>query len=96
MHFAAPVFRFHGTAQEVTTGAASAASSAFGSQTFAIRVSCTVACRIIVGDGTPTALATSAYLPANVIEYIRVSPGQKIAAIQETGAGKLSVTELTH
>jgi hypothetical protein len=96
MHFQAPVFRLHGTAQEVTTGAASAASAAFASQTYAIRVSATAACRIIVGDGTPTAIATSTYLPANVIDYIRVSPGQKIAAIQEVGAGKLSVAELTH
>jgi hypothetical protein len=96
MHFQAPVFRHHGTAQEVTTGAASAASAAFAAQTYAIRVTATAACRIIVGDGTPTALATSAYLPPNVVEYIRVSPGQKVAAIQEVGAGKLSVTELTH
>lgn len=84
-----------GAAQEVTTGAASAASTAFGSQTYAIRIAATAACRFVVGDGTPTATATDAYLPANEVEVFTVTPGQKIAAIQETAAGKLSVVELT-
>jgi hypothetical protein len=83
-----------GAAQDVITGAASAASAAFGSQTRQIRVSATAACRILVGDGTPTAGATDAYLPANVVEYLDVTPGQRIAAIQEAVAGKLSVTEI--
>lgn len=85
-----------GAAQEVTTGAASAASAAFGSQTYAIRLAASAACRYVVGDGTPTAVATSAYLPADWVEVVTVSPGQKVAAIQESGAGKLSVTELTN
>jgi hypothetical protein len=83
-----------GLAQELTVGAASAASAVFGEQTRQIRVSATAACRIRVGDGTPIAAATDAYLPANVVEYIQVTPGQKIAAIQETSSGKLSVTEI--
>lgn len=85
-----------GAAQEVTTGAASAASTAFGAQTFAVLLSATAACRILVGDGTPTALATSTYLPANVFLTVTCNPGQRVAAIQESGAGKLSVTELTN
>lgn len=83
-----------GAAQEVTVGATSAASTAFGGQTYQIRISSTTACRYIIGDGTPTALATSAYLPPNVIEVLTCSPGQKIAVIQEAAGGKLSVVEL--
>jgi hypothetical protein len=83
-----------GAAQEVTTGVASAASGAFGSQTRQIRVAATAACRIRVDNGTPTATATDTYLPADTVEWLDVTPGQRIAAIQETAAGKLSVTEI--
>lgn len=85
-----------------SSGGASAASSAFGSQTYAIRVSApgslsaTVGVRIQVGDGTPTATATSPLLPANWVEYIIVTPGQKIAALSnDSVSGNLSVTELS-
>lgn len=81
-------------AQEVAVGPASTVSTAFAGQTRQVRVAATVACRIRVGDGTPTAAATDTYLPANVVEYLDVTPGQRIAAIQETAAGKLSVTEI--
>ncbi len=82
---------------------ASAASAAFGSETYWIRV-CTVGVvgaandgvRIVVGDGTPTASATSTLLPLNWVEIIAVTPGQKIAALSNnTTAGSLSVTELS-
>jgi hypothetical protein len=81
-------------AQEIAIGAASAASSAFGASTYQLRVAATSACRIRIGDGTPTAAATDAYLPADRPEYFTCTPGQKIAVIQESAAGKLSVTEL--
>jgi hypothetical protein len=84
-----------GAAQEVTVGAASAASAAFAAQTRQIRIAATSACRVVVGDGTPVATATDAYLPANTVEYVQVTPGQRIAAIQESAGGKLSVTEIT-
>lgn len=83
-----------GTAQEIAIGVASAASAPFAAQTRQIRVAATSACRIAVGDGTPVATATDAYLPANQVEYIQVTPGQRIAVIQETAGGKLSVAEI--
>lgn len=84
----------YGATQELTTGAASVASAAFAVQTYQIRVACTSACRIRIGDGTPTAVATDTLLPANWVDVITVSPGQKIAAIQDVAGGKLTVTEL--
>ena len=83
-----------GAAQDVAIGAASAASAAFGAQTYQVRVATTSACRIRIGDGTPTALATDSYLPADRPEYFTCTPGQKIAVIQEAAGGKLSVTEV--
>jgi hypothetical protein len=95
----------HGAAQNVAfaaAGGASAASTAFGSETYAIRVcaqgaiTATSGIRIVVGDGTPTASASSELLPVNWLEYIIVSPGQKIAVLSnDTVTGSLSVTELS-
>ena len=81
---------------------ASTQSTAFGSQTYAIRVcsagivSATIdGVRIAVGDN-PTATATSALLPVQWVEYIKCSPGQKIAVLgNNTGTGSVSVVELT-
>lgn len=79
----------------VATTSTAAASSAFGTQTYQIRVSAPAACFIKVGDGTPTAAATDAYLPANWIEYIKVTPGQKISAFSAT-VQTVSVVEITN
>ena len=83
-------------------GGASAQSTAFGSQTYYIRVlavgvvSATIdGVRIAVGEN-PTATATSTLLPVNWTQYIKCSPGQKIAVLgNNTGTGTVSVTELT-
>jgi hypothetical protein len=76
--------------------------TAFGSQTYFIRVSsagvvsATIdGVRIAVGDN-PTATATSTLLPVQWVEYIKCSPGQKIAVLgNNTGTGSVNVTELT-
>jgi hypothetical protein len=78
----------------VATTSTSAASSAFGTQTYQIRVAASAACFIKIGDQTPTAAATDAYLPANTVEYIKVVPGQKIAAFSAT-VQTVSVVEVT-
>jgi hypothetical protein len=95
----------HRVTQNVAYNAAAGASTqsaAFGSQTYAIRicsagiVSATIdGIRIAVGDN-PTASATSALLPVQWVEYIKCSPGQKIAVLgNNTGTGNVNVTELT-
>jgi len=85
----------HVTTQVITTGSASAASAAFGAQTYAVRVVCTVACHIAFGPA-PVATANDALLAPNTFgEIIGVVPGSKIAAIQDTASGKLYVTELS-
>ena len=82
--------------QQIALGAASVASNAFGPQTWAIRVVATGNCHIDIG-ASPTASASTAYVAANQKpEYIRVSPGDKIAVIQDGSAtGDLYVTELS-
>jgi hypothetical protein len=84
-------------------GGASAASAAFGAQTFQIRVSAVSAAaaavgdgvRIVIGDGTPAASATSTLLALNWEAYFTVTPGQKIAVLSNNAStGSLNVTEI--
>jgi hypothetical protein len=84
------------TAQLLTTTTTSAACTAFSSQTYKIRVFTTSTSTFIrISDGTPTAVATDTLLPSNFPEYFTCTPGQKVAAINSTGASTLSVTELS-
>jgi hypothetical protein len=85
-------------------GGASAASTAFGSETYQIRVSAsgtgfvagTGGVRIRIGDGTPTATATDSFMAYINTEYFNVTPGQKIAVLgNDAGTGNLSVTEMS-
>lgn len=85
------------------TGTSATVTNVFGVQTYAIRISANSAChyRVVEAAGG-AAVVTDTFLPANVIEYLIVTPGQKISAIQSptnglvTGtAGTLNVTEMT-
>lgn len=86
-----------GASQDITTGASSASSTAFGPETYQVRLSAkTSAVRYrVVENAGGTAVATDTLLPVNWVEYITVTPGQKIAAIQDSAAGALNVTEMS-
>jgi hypothetical protein len=63
-----------------------------------IRLAATAAVFYLLFDSTNPVAATitnAAYLPANVIEYVNVTPGQKLSAIEASAAGTLSVTEVS-
>lgn len=77
----------------IATTSTAVASSAFGSQTYQIRVSAPAACFVKI-DTAPTAAATDAYIPPNWPEYFTVTPGQKISAFSAT-IQTISVVELT-
>jgi hypothetical protein len=79
----------------VSSTIASAATAAFGAQTYQIRVAANVATFVTVGDGTPTATTNSALLPAGQIDYFTVTPGQKVAALGQGAAGSVSITEMS-
>jgi hypothetical protein len=79
------------TAQTLAVTGTSAASAAFGSETWRVLVSATAACNIALGK-SPTATTISTALPANFPLVLDCHPGEQIAAV---GSGTLSVTELT-
>ena len=67
----------------IATTSTAVASSAFGGQTYQIRICAPSACTYLV-DGSTAAAATDALLPANWIEYVKVTPGQKVSVFSAT------------
>lgn len=88
----------YGTAQNITVGASSAQSTVIGTvgQTpnRLIRLCATTNCRIAIGT-SPTATASSTLLPANIVEYVELTAGERVAVIQDSAGGTLSITECT-
>ena len=84
-----------GTVNNVTiaTTSTSVASAAFGNETWQVRIATQAACFYKV-DYAPTAAETDALLPASWVEYVKVSPTQKIAFFSPT-AQTISVVEIT-
>ena len=84
-----------GTTTVFTLSGSSQATAAFGAETFQIRVATGGQPAFVkVGDGTPTATTSDTLMPANWVDYLTVTPGQKIAVLQAGTAGTLSVTEI--
>ncbi|BAQ89229.1 hypothetical protein [uncultured Mediterranean phage uvMED] len=89
-----------GTTQKVSfTGSSVASSNVFGTQTEYVRIATTHSCHYVIGgnaSSAPTATTSDAYLHAGDYEIIKVSPGEKIAAIRNTStSGDLFVTEMS-
>tara|TARA_R100001443_G_scaffold1750_2_gene6107 strand:+ start:2168 stop:2482 length:315 start_codon:yes stop_codon:yes gene_type:complete len=83
-----------GTTQTISVASSSAAiSSAFAVGTTVVRVVSTTDCHIIFAV-SPTATTSTAYLPANQVEYFKVNAGEKVAAIRATADGTLYATEM--
>jgi hypothetical protein len=83
------------TTQTVSyTGTSAASTNPFGAGITVVRVICTTDAHIVFA-GTPVATTGAPLIPAFTPEYFSVSPGEKIAAIQNLAAGTLYVTEMT-
>jgi hypothetical protein len=86
-----------GTSQVATVTTSSVQMSAFGANTTMIRISCAQGhCHYAIGASPTANLTTSAMIPPNCVEIVRVSPGQKIAFIKDATitTSTVSVTEL--
>lgn len=81
-----------GVAQTIAYDSSVGASNAFGTETYQLRLVANSACCYRIGDGAQTATTTDTYLPANVVEYVIVSPGQRIAAIKAATNGLVTAT----
>lgn len=81
-----------GLTQAVAYTGSAAASNAFGANTRVVRITATTDCFVAI-SANPTATTSSVYLPAGVVEYVRVNPSDKISAIRRAADGTLYVTE---
>jgi hypothetical protein len=86
-----PSSRVGGT-QTIAFDASAAIANVFGPETYQLRLVADSACCYRVGDGVQTATTSDAYLPANMIEYVIVSPGQSISAIKAATNGLVTAT----
>ena len=83
-----------GSTQTITTSGSSAAiSTAFASATRIVRIVATEDVNIKFGSA-PTATTSDPFIPANQVEYFKVTSGEKVAAIQNSAAGTCYVTEM--
>ena len=81
-----------GSTQTIAYDASVAITNAFDSETYQLRLVADSACCYRIGDGAQTATIADAFLPANVIEYVIVSPGQRISAIKAATNGLVTAT----
>ena len=83
-----------GTTQTVSvTSSSAASSSAIAAGTTVVRIVSPTDCHIIFAT-SPTATTSTAYLPANQVEYFKATAGEKIAAIRANADGTLFITEM--
>jgi hypothetical protein len=81
-----------GATQTIAFDTSAAITNAFGPETWQLRLAADSACCYRIGDGAQTATAADIFLPANAIEYVIVSPGQRIAAIKAATDGLVTAT----
>jgi len=81
-----------GTSQAIAYDSSVGITNAFSAGTYQLRLAANSACHYRIGDGVQTATTADTYLPANVIEYVIVSPGQRISAIKAASNGLVTAT----
>ena len=81
-----------GATQTIAFDTSAAIANAFGPETFQLRLVANAACCFRIGDGAQTATITDTFLPANVIDYVIVSPGQRISAVKAASNGLVTAT----
>jgi hypothetical protein len=81
-----------GATQTIAYDSSAAITNAFGPVAFQLRLVANSACCYRIGDGAQTATTADAFLPANTVEYVIVSPGQRISAIKAATNGLVTAT----
>ena len=86
-----------GTTQVATVTTSSVQMTAFGANTTMIRIACSQGhCHYAIATSPTASITTSAMIPQNCVEIVKVTPGQKIAFIKDAAitTSTVSVTEL--
>lgn len=88
--------KYSGVSDVVAYTGTSVQSVVVPTSIFDIRVVCTSNAWINIG-ANPTAAAAdnSLYMPAGVVEYFHINPGEKVAVIQDSAGGNMVVGFMT-
>ena len=90
-HNGLPAIKPAAASSKLAIGAASAVSAAIQSKM--VRLVATSDCHVAFGtDPTAVADGTCVFLPAGIPEYFVLSPGDKVAVIQDAVAGSLFIS----
>jgi len=81
-----------GATQTIAYDGSVAIVNAFGPGTYQVRLVSNSGCCYRIGDGAEAATTLDPYLPANAVEYVTVSPGQRVAAIKAATDGLVTAT----
>jgi hypothetical protein len=81
-----------GTTQTIAYDSSVGITNPFGTETYQLRLVANSACSYRIGDGAQTATTSDPFLPANTVEYVTVTPGQRIAAIKAATNGLVTAT----
>lgn len=87
-----------GVTQVIAFTTATTITNGFGAETYQIRLCATAACHYLISEAAnviPATVTNAPLLPANWVEYVIVTPGQKLSVIQDSAGGNLSVTEMS-
>lgn len=82
-----------GTTRVVAIGGSSAQSVAFQASTSIVRVAPTSDAWIKFGSNPTADITTSIFMAAGTVEYFGVKGGNKVAVLQDSAAGSLSICE---
>ena len=80
------------TSVNITLSGTSTQSAAIPVGVTVARLTATEPCWVVTKGTNPTATTSSTYLPAGLVEYVRVTAGDKIAALQAGSGGTLNIT----
>lgn len=86
-----------GTTQVMTVTASSVQSTAVAADCTIVRLanSSTAPAFFTIGSNPTATTTTSAMLPANAVEYVEVSGGDKVAVIRGATATDVSITQIS-
>lgn len=84
-----------GTSYNITTAATSTQAQTIAFGTVAVLLSAQSACWVEVGVNAVASKTASTYLAAGAMLTVVASGGECVAAVEDSAAGTLSVTELT-
>jgi hypothetical protein len=84
-----------GTVHTFTMSGSSQQTAAFGSGTYRVRIATNTQPAFFALGSNPTATTSSNVQGINVVDYVTVNPGEKVAVLQAGTAGTITVTELS-